>query len=350
MAMPLGPNKEEDGRMTSLQIARFRLQVALRTAILSVAICASVGLLQGASAQPYPTKPIRVVVPYPPGGAGDTVARAIGQKLGEFFGQPVIVDNRPGAQTVIGADIVSRSAPDGYTLLLTFNAHHILPFFSKNVPFDSVRDFTPVVVVARAPNVVAVHPSLPVTSMRELVEYARKNPGKLNYATPGAGTSDHLAGELLRIIAKIDLVHVPYKGGSPALNDLLGGQIQMGILVISTVLPHARSGKVRALGVIEDTRAKAAPEIPTIAEAGIAGYAVPDTWVGFLGPAGLPSSIVSRFHEAVTKTIAVAEVRSRLEASGFEVAPKTPEEFAVAIARSVQVYRKITTDAGIRPE
>lgn len=336
--------------MTSLRIIGSRLQTALRAAPFLVAICACLYLPGGASAQAFPTKPIRVVVPYPPGGAGDTVARSIAQKMGESFGHPVIVDNRPGAQTVIGAEIVARAAPDGYTLLLTFNAHHILPFFSKNVPFDSVKDFTPITVVARAPNVVAVHPSAPFASMKELVEYARKNPGKLNYATPGAGTSDHLAGELLSIIAKINLVHVPYKGGSPALNDLLGGQVQMGILVISTVLPHTRSGKLRVLGVIEETRAKAAPDIPTIAEAGIAGYAVPDTWVGLLGPAGLPANLVARFHAEVTKTVSVPEVRSRLEESGFEVVANTPAEFARAIARSVEVYRKIATEAGIKPE
>jgi tripartite-type tricarboxylate transporter receptor subunit TctC len=304
-----------------------------------------------AGAQAFPSKPVRVVVPYAAGGATDTVARAVGNRLSEALGQPVVIDNRGGAGGMIGSDIVAKAAPDGYTLLLTVGPPHAAyPFFMKNVPFDTVKDFTPIIVVGTAPQAIVVHPSLPVTSIRELIDYGKKNPGKLSFATAGVGSSQHMGGLLLNRAAGIDMVHVAYKGGAPALNDVLGGQLPVGIVILSNVITHVRAGKLRLLAVLEAQRAQAAPDTPTVAEAGVPGYAVPDTWIGLVGPAKLPPAIVDQVNAAVVKALGYADVRTRLEAAGFEVRGNTPQEFADGIARGYETYQKITTEAGILPE
>ncbi len=301
--------------------------------------------------QTYPSRPVRMVVPLSAGGMVDTVARAMGNRLSEALGQPVVIDNRAGAGGMIGADIVAKAAPDGYTLLFTAGPPHaVYPFFFKNVPFDTVGDFTPIIIVATSPMVLVVHPSLPVTSVKELIDYAKKNPGNLSYGTPGIGNPNHLGGLLLNRAAGIDMVHVAYKGGAPALNDLLGGQILVAMLGLSTVMPHVRSGKLRLLGVLEARRAKGAPDTPTIAEAGVPGYAVPDTWVGLLGPANLPAAIVNQVNAAVLKAISFADVRSRLEAAGSEAKGTTPQELADQVVKSYEIYGKIMTEAGFKPE
>ncbi len=304
-----------------------------------------------ALAQAYPSKPVRMVVPYSAGGATDTVARAVGNRLSEALGQPVVIDNRGGAGGMIGSDIVAKAAPDGYTLLLTVGPpHSAFPFFMKNVPFDTVRDFTPIIIVGTAPQAIVVHPSLPVTSVKELVDYAKKNPGKLSFGTSGVGSSQQMGGLLLNRAAGIDMVHVAYKGGAPALNDVLGGQIPVGIVILSNVITHVRAGKLRLLAVLEAQRAKAAPDTPTVAEAGVPGYAVPDTWIGLVGPARLPAAIVNQVNAAVVKALGFPDVRARLEAAGFEVRGNTPQEFAEGIAKGYETYRKITAEAGIKPE
>ncbi|MBI2319776.1 MAG: tripartite tricarboxylate transporter substrate binding protein, partial [Betaproteobacteria bacterium] len=217
-----------------------------------------------AFAQAYPTKPIRMVVPYAAGGAADTVGRAVSQHLSEILGQPVVIDNRGGAGGRLGTDVVAKAAPDGYTLLLTVGPPHgVYPLFMKPVPFDTIRDFTPIIIIGTAPQSLVVNASLPVRSLKELSEYARKNPGKLSFATSGVGSSQHIGGVMLNRAAGIDLVHVAYKGGAPALNDVLGGQVGVGIVILSNVLPHVRSGRLRLLGVLEAQRPKASPETPT---------------------------------------------------------------------------------------
>jgi tripartite-type tricarboxylate transporter receptor subunit TctC len=302
-------------------------------------------------AQTYPTKPIRLIVPYAPGGGLDLFTRPVAIKLGEQLGQPIVVENRAGATGIIGADVVAKAAPDGYTILAAFASQYLQPFVSKNVPFDGLRDFTPIIAAARAPNTIVVNSAVPVGSLKDLIDYARANPGKVAYVTAGANSSQHMSGLLLASAAGVDLTHISYKGGGPALNDLLGGQVQMGILIMGTIMPHVQAGKLKLLAVVEDKRAKGAPNVPTVAEGGVPGYAMPDIWLGFLGPRGLPPDIVNRLNTEIRRATNAPEVRSKLEAAGYEVMPdNTPAEFAATIAKSVEVYRKVTSDAGIKPE
>ena len=303
-----------------------------------------------AAAQPYPSKPVRLVVPYPPGGGLDLFARPLAQKVTEVLGQPVVVENRPGASGVLGAAHVAQQPADGYTLLLAAASQFLQPFVSKNVPFDNARDFTPIISAVNYHNVVVVNADMPVKSVKELVDYAKANPGKLAYVTAGQNTSQHLAVLLLSHMTGAELLHVSYKGGSPALNDLIGGRVHMGVLVQSTVMPHIKSGRLRPIAVVEAQRARALPEVPTVAQAGLPGYAIPESWLGILGPGGLPPEVVSRFNKAASAAIADAQVRSRVEALGYEVTGSTPEEFQKQIERTVEIYRRIVTTAGIKPE
>ncbi|HKQ27422.1 MAG TPA: tripartite tricarboxylate transporter substrate binding protein [Burkholderiales bacterium] len=303
-----------------------------------------------AMGQGYPSKPIRFVVPYPPGGGLDLFARPFAQKVTELIGQPVIVENKPGASGVVGAAYVAQQPADGYTLLLAAASQYLQPLVSKNVPFDNARDFTPIISAVNYHNVVVVHPELPVKTVKDLVNYAKSNPGKLAYVTAGQNSSQHLAALLMEHMTGIELLHVSYKGGSPALNDLLGGRVQMGILVQSTVMAHIKSGKLRPVAVVEADRAKALPDVPTVGQSGLEGYAIPESWLGVLGPGGLPKDIVNRFNQAATRAIADAEMKSRVEGLGYEITGSTPEEFQKQIDRTVDIYRRIVTTAGIKPE
>ena len=303
-----------------------------------------------AFAQSYPAKPIRVVVPFPPGGAFDTLVRPVAQKLTETIGQPVIVDNRPGAFAIIGADIVAKAAPDGYTILTNSNSYPATQFFVKKMPHDALKDFTPITAAVSISLALAVHPSLQLASVTELLEYEKKNPGKLFYGTAGVGTTQHLGGLLLTQLTSVKLVHAPYKGGGPALNDLLGGQIPMAFLTLSTLLPNVRSGKIRLLGVLEAKRSRLAPDVPTLGESGIPGYAIPETQFGFFGPAGLPRAIVMQLNAEFLKALHAPEVRARLESSDFDVIGSSPEEFAATIRKDTEVFRRIVNAAGIQPE
>ncbi|MFN0301182.1 MAG: Bug family tripartite tricarboxylate transporter substrate binding protein [Burkholderiales bacterium] len=302
-----------------------------------------------ATAQSYPNRPLRLVVPYAPGGAVDAFARPMAQKLTEQLGHSVIVENRPGGNATIGADAIAKAAPDGYSIVLTSINHYIVPFFSKNVPYDPIKDFTPIIIVCNAPNVLAVHPSLPVQSIRDLIDYAKKNPGKLYYGTTGVGSTHHLAGLLLAQMAKIDIEHVPYKGGNPTMTDVLAGAIPMVIITASTIMPHARAGKLRPLGVIEGQRYGAAADLPTIGET-VSGFAVPDTWLGVLGPANLPAPMVGKLNEEIRKAINAPDVKARLEGLGFVVTGNTPTQFDTQLRADTEVFRKIVANAGIRPE
>ncbi len=314
------------------------------------ALAAALVLVPAAAlAQAWPSKPIHLVVPYAAGGGVDTVARALAQELGTVLKTSVIVENKPGASSIIGSDYVAKAAPDGYTLLVNVGTHYAMPYLAKNVPYDPVKDFTPITVVGRAPQVLAVHPSVPAKTVPEFIAYVQKNPGKVSYGTAGKGTSQHLGGEMLNSMAKLDMVHVPYKGGGPALNDLMGGQVPVAFLIMSNVLPHAQAGKVRLIGVIEAKRAKAAPDVPTIGET-VAGFAVPDTSIAVLGPKGLPADVVAKLDAALATVAAQGAVRTRLEAAGFEVDVVGAADFAKAAPAAAEAYRKITTEAKIAPE
>ncbi len=298
-------------------------------------------------AQDYPVKPIRFVVPYAPGGATDAFARPVAHRLSQLLGQPVIVENRAGGNSIIGTDHVAKAAADGYTLLVNPASHLLIPFYNKNVPYDALKYFTPIIAAAVNRRSIIVHPSLPVHSVLELVAYAKKNPGKISYAVAAAGSVQELAGDLLRVTTGIDIVPVAYKGGGPALNDLLGGQVQMAILVLADTLPHIKSGRLRALGIVESARAKVAPDIPTVAESGIPGYAIPDQWIGVLGPAGMPSAIVARLNAELNKALHSLETRTALENIGYEVTAGSAQNFAALMASDQQVYRKFVETIGI---
>jgi tripartite-type tricarboxylate transporter receptor subunit TctC len=303
-----------------------------------------------ALAQSYPSKPIRMVVPYAPGGATDVLARPVAQKLSEQVGQPVIVENRPGANATIGADNVARSAADGYAIVLGSIVHYMVPLFSKSVPYDPIKDFTPITTVSLVPNVLAVHPALPVHSVQELIDYGKKNPGKLYYGTTGIGSTHHLGGILLAQMAGIPLEHVPYKGGNPTIQDVLAGQIPVAILTATTIMPQVKNGKLRALGLIENRRFAGVPGVPTIGET-VPGYAVPDTWFGFLGPAGMPRPIVERLNTELRKAVTNAEVRQRIEGLGMEVTGDlNADQMLAKVNSEAEMIRKIVTAAGIKPE
>ena len=304
----------------------------------------------GAWAQSFPTKPIRLIVPYPAGGVVDTAARAVGKKLADVLGQAVIVENQPGANATIGLVTVAKSPPDGHTIGLTSMVHYMVPFFSKNMPYDTLRDFTPIAPIAVVNDIVAVNPSLPVKTIQELIDHGRHSKIPLFYGTPGVGGSQHLGGLLLAQSTGLNLDHVPYKGGSIALADALGGQVPMVVLSAPSVLPHLKTGKLRALGVIQDKRMRSAPDIPTVSET-IPGFAVPPLWIGILGPAGLPKAVSERLNQALRQATRAPEVRQALEDRGYDmVAEVGVDEFLASIKSDVEVIRKIVTTARIQPE
>jgi tripartite-type tricarboxylate transporter receptor subunit TctC len=315
-----------------------------------LAAAAALGMGHRSWAQNYPSKALRLVVPYAPGGGLDVFNRPLSIKLAELMGQSVVIENRAGASGVIGADAVAKSAGDGYTILSAFASQILQPHVLKNVPFDNQRDFTPILEAARAPIAIVVNPALPVQSVKELIAYAKTNPGKVGYVTAGANTSQHLTGIMLEKVTGAQLIHVSYKGGGPALTDLLGGQVQMGILVLGPIMQHVQSGKLRALAVIESSRAKAAPHIPTLEEAGFGGATMPDTWIGYFGPRGLAAPITRQLNGWIQQAAQAPDVRPRLEAAGYEVGGGTPEQFADKIRQTHDNYRRIVAAADIKPE
>jgi len=321
-----------------------------RILVLLLALCAPAIAAAQAAAQTFPSKPIRMIVPYAPGGATDVLARPIAQRLSEQVGQPVIVENRPGANATIGADHVAKSPPDGYTFFLGSIVHYMVPFFSKNVPYDPVKDFTPLALVAVVPNILAVNPSLPIHSVKDLIDYAKKSGVKLHYGTTGTGSTHHLGGIFLAQTAGIALEHVPYKGGNPAIQDVLSGSIPLVILTATTVMPQVKNGKLRALGLIENRRFDVVPGVPTIGES-LPGYAVPDTWFGVLGPAGMPRPVVERLNGELRKAVQAPEVRQRIENIGMvPTGTAGVDEIAANVAAEVATIRKIVTAADIKPE
>jgi tripartite-type tricarboxylate transporter receptor subunit TctC len=301
-----------------------------------------------ASAQSYPNRAIRLVVPFPAAGTTDILARAAAQKLTEAFGQSVVVDNRPGAAGNIGSDLVAKSAPDGYTLLMgTVGTHAINPSLYSKMPYDHVKDFVPVVLVAGVPNVLVVNPALPVNSVADLIKLAKDKPGQINFASSGSGTSIHLSGELFKTMAGVDMTHVPYKGSSPALIDLIGGQVQLMFDNLPSALPQIKAGKLRAIAVTSMKRAPVLPDIPTINESGLPGFEA-SSWFGVLAPAGTPPSIVAKINAEVNKWLQSADAREKLLGQGAEAAGGSPEQFANYIRAESEKWAKVVKASGAK--
>jgi len=299
-----------------------------------------------ALAQPYPLKPIRIIVPFPAGGIADTFARSVGQKLNEAWSQPVVVENRAGAGGNIGAEAVAKAPPDGYTLVMgSIGTHALNVTLFRDLPFDPIRDFAPVALVLEADGLLVVPPSLPVSSVEDLIQLARSKPASLAYGSAGMGTTSHLAGELFKSMAKVDITHVPYKGNVPALTDLLGGQIQMMFATMPTALPHVKAGKLKALASIRSARTKALPELPTVSEV-LAGFDA-NNWIGLFAPAGTPSQVVQLLNAEVVKVMNTAEMRKRVETEGATFSPMSAEQFADFVRKEVIEWRKIIRAAGI---
>ncbi len=303
-----------------------------------------------ALAQSYPAKAVRIVIPYPPGGGADTLGRPIAQKLSERWGQPVPVDNRGGASGMIGADIVAKSAPDGYTVLLCSSAEVALnvALFQK-MSYDPLRDFTPVTLLAAAPLILVAHPSLPAGDIREFVALVMRRPGEIGYATAGTGSPQHITGEWMRMLGGVNMIHVPYKGGGPQLTDLLGGSVHTGFLALPISLPHLAAGKLRALAVSTAARTPAAPQVPTLAESGFAGLDVSQWW-GVLVPSGTPAEIVARLHADIAETIRLPDIRANMTKLGAEPSGMPSAQFGAYLHTEVAKFRKIVSDAGIKPQ
>ncbi|HEY6864495.1 MAG TPA: tripartite tricarboxylate transporter substrate binding protein [Burkholderiales bacterium] len=319
---------------------------------LSAAIAAAVLALAAADAgaqSAYPSKPVRFIVPSSAGGGTDIIARAISQKLSEALGQQFVVDNRPGAGQMIGIELAARSPADGHTILMTASTLAINPIMYKKVTYDPVRDFAPITQAASLPNVLVVHPSLPVKSLAELIALAKREPGRIAYASAGIGTSPHMSVALLEHLAGIEMVHVPYKGTGPGVIDVLAGQVKVMTPNVLTALPHIKSGKLRALAVTSGKRSDALPDVPTIAEAGVPGYESVQ-WYGVLAPAGTPREIVQRLYTEIAKSLRAGDVRERLAADGAEPVGSTPEQFAAFIRAEIDKWAKLAKAAGIKPE
>ncbi|OGA53862.1 MAG: hypothetical protein A3F74_26120 [Betaproteobacteria bacterium RIFCSPLOWO2_12_FULL_62_58] len=296
----------------------------------------------------YPTKSIRLIDPFQSGGGSWVVARLIGQKLFEIWGQSVVVDNRGGASGAIGSELAARATPDGYTLLMATASTMVTnPLLSK-VPFDPVKDFAPVVYTTLIPLIVVVHPAVPAKSVKELVSLARSQPGKLNYASAGGGTISHLAGELFKATAGVSMLHVPYKGGGPAIIELVGGQVQLQFGNMLIALPHVKTGRLRGLAVTGARRTSVIPDMPTVSEAGVAGYEVVQ-WHGVLAPAGTPREIIIKLNREINSILSLTEVRARLLSGGAEPHGGTPEQFGDHIKKDIAKWARVIKDAGIPP-
>jgi tripartite-type tricarboxylate transporter receptor subunit TctC len=299
-------------------------------------------------AQAYPAKPLRLVAPFPPGGPADILSRIIGQHLAESWGQQVVVDNRAGAGGNIGSDIVAKAPPDGYTLLLGFvGTHAINASLYSNMPYDNIRDFEPVSRVAMVTIILVLHPSVPASSVSDLIALARSKPGELTFGSPGNGTPQHLAGELFNTMAKVKMLHIPYKGAVPALNDLLGGRVSMIFSSMPPALPHIKTGRLKALAVTSGRRSPAVPEVPTIAESGLPGYEVIN-WYGVLAPAGTSKEIVARLNGEIRRILGLQDVKERLAAQGAETITSTPQEFGAYIKSETEKWAKVVKFSGAR--
>ena len=302
-----------------------------------------------AAAAIYPSKPIRMIVPFAPGGGTDIIARLVAQDLGQAWGQTVVVDNRAGGGGTVGTNLAAKSTPDGYTMVLCSLGLSYAPALYSKLPYDTERDLLPISRVATQPFVYVVIPALGVNSMKDLIALAKSKPGEIRYGSGGSGGSSHLGTELLRVMTGIDLVHVPYKGTGPALTAMLGGEIHMQLIGISSVVPHMKSGRMRALAVSGAKRSSAAPEVPTVAESGVPGYEF-DVWYGMLFPAGTPRAIVGKVNAEINRVLKSAALTQRFAAVGLEAAGNTPEEFATMIRAEIVKWRRVVKSANIKVE
>jgi len=321
----------------------------MRIPVQLLAPAAALLLAAPAAAQPYPTRPVRVIVPYAAGGNTDITARAIGSKLSDVFGQQIVVDNRPGGGTNIGSEAVAKALPDGYTLLMGGASNAINMSLLAKPPYDTLRDFAPVILCVKGANVLSVHPSLPARNLRELIALAKARPGQLNFASSGLGGSNHMAGELFKVMAKVNIVHIPYKGNTPALTDVVGGHVEMIFSGVPALLPHIQSGRLRAIAIGSLKRFSAIPQVPTFDESGLAGYEA-TTWFGLMAPAKTPREIVARLNTEVGKILASADLRGRFINDGLEPMGGTPEEFGRFIRAEIEKYANVVKTAGIRQQ
>jgi tripartite-type tricarboxylate transporter receptor subunit TctC len=315
--------------------------------MLGASLCfAAVGLAQ---AQSFPTKPVRIISPYPPGGGNDTLARTLSPKLTQSLGQQVIVENRPGANTIIGVEAAARSAPDGHTMVLIPNVHAINPYLYPKLPYDPVKDFTPITLVGTSPLVVAMHPSVPVKDMRGLLALARTRPGQVQYGSSGNGSVGHVGVELLEMMAGVKMQHIPYKGTAPMLVDVMNGQLTFTFASALGVMPHVKSGRLRAIAVTSGKRSPALPDMPTIAESGVPGYEM-ILWYGLVGPAGIPADIVQRLNAEIGKVLRDPEISTKLANQGVEANPSSPQQFAQLIGSELKKYAKVVKQTGAKIE
>lgn len=314
-----------------------------------IAVLLGLAVAMPLAAQDYPSRPVKIVVSYAPGGSNDVVARVIAPELQKELGQSFVVENRAGASGTIGADMVAKSPPDGYTLFMGAGAHALAPSLFKKLPYDLVKDFAPVSLAATSAYVLAVNPTVPANTLPELIALLKAKPGKLNYASAGKGTPLHLAAELFKSKTGTDIVHVPYGGDTPALNDLLAGTVQLSFMSVASTAPQIRAGKLRALAVTSARRSAALPDLPTLHELGIDGYDV-GTWWGLLAPAGTPDAIVDKLNAAMRKAVAPREVKERFAPLGLDPMSDSPAEFAAFIKAEVARYAAIAKIAGIEPE
>jgi tripartite-type tricarboxylate transporter receptor subunit TctC len=323
---------------------------AVRTWVSALALLAlgvGLGVLPAVSQAAYPDRPIKIVLGFAPGGGSDILLRTVAPALGEALGQQIVVENKPGAGANLAMSAVAQAAPDGYTLLMGTPGLATNGSLYANLGFDPLRDFAPVSLMGSVQNVLLVRPTLPVNSVAELIAYARKNPGKLNYASPGSGTSLHLAGELFKSTTGVDMVHVAYKGGAQALNDLMAGQVDVMFNVLPSALPQIKAGKVKALAVTGAQRAESLPELPTMIEAGVPGYTA-ITWNAILAPAGTPRDIVAKLNQAIVRVLRTPEMRQRLAAIGQDVLVSTPEEFGTFLRDETVKWRRTIETAGVK--
>lgn len=324
-----------------------------KPAILFAAACAifaygsSIAQPASQSAQKFPDKPIRFIVPFPPGGGNDILARLLAPKLSESLGQPVVIDNRAGAGGNIGTDLAAKSAPDGYTIVIASNQVTMNPALYAKLPFDIEKDFAPIALAASVPMVLVVNPSVPASSVKELIALAKADPGKLNYSTPGNGTPQHIAFEVFNHAAGIRIAHVPYKGTGPAIADVIGGQVQATFGTLASLEQHVKAGKLRALAVATPKRSPAMPAVATMAESGLPGYDV-SLWYSILAPAGTPAPILARLSGEIAKALAAPDVRDRLVAQGFEVSYLNPEQMNDLMKRDIARWGKSLKDVGIK--
>jgi tripartite-type tricarboxylate transporter receptor subunit TctC len=334
--------------MNSARARRRACAVLLCASLVTISEAMLAQPISGASAS-YPVRPVRVIVPYSPGGSSDAVARVLGAKLSEMLGQQFVIDNRPGAAGSLGREIVAKAAPDGYTLLVGDSPHTINVHVLRHVPYDPIRDFTPISLLAMAPQVFVLNPAFPAKTLKEFMAAAKAQPGKLNYGSGGSGSITHLTGELFKLAAHLDMVHVPYKSIAIAMTDVIGGQIPVAFPTMPGAVPHVRAGRLRALAISSAKRSSVLPDVPTFEEGGVQGMIVTN-WFGIFGPARLPKELVSKLHKSVVDVMHSAEGRARFGALSLEIVASTPAEFETHLKSELEKWGKVVKAAGIKPE